>query len=69
MRELVLKLHLIEARLLEFFADFDGDDKVEVAVANKGGENPDINNAPLNNVSIFKLPDDPDREVNGKKYP
>ena len=42
-----------------FFADFDGDDKVEVVAANKGGENPDINNAPLNNVSIFKLPDDP----------
>ena len=42
-----------------FFADFDEDGKVEVVAANKGGENPEIENAPLNNVSIFKLPKDP----------
>ena len=38
---------------------FDEDGKVEVVAANKGGENPEIENAPLNNVSIFKLPQDP----------
>ena len=42
-----------------FFADFNNDGKVEVVAANKGGENPDIENAPLNNISIYKLPKDP----------
>ena len=42
-----------------FFADFNNDGKVEVVAANKGGENPDIANAPLNNISIYKLPKDP----------
>jgi len=42
-----------------FFADFNNDGKVEVVAANKGGENPDIENAPLNNISIYKLPKEP----------
>lgn len=42
-----------------FFADFNNDGKVEVVAANKGGENPDIENAPLNNISVYKLPKDP----------
>ena len=42
-----------------FFADFNNDGKPEVVAANKGGENPDIINAPLNNISIYLLPDNP----------
>ena len=48
-----------------FFADFNNDGKVEVVAANKGGENPDIVNAPLNNISIYKLPEDP---IEGDKW-
>ena len=42
-----------------FFADFNMDGKVEVVAANKGGENPKITNAPLNNISIYQLPKEP----------
>ena len=42
-----------------FFADFNNDGKPEVVAANKGGENPDITKAPLNNISIYLLPYDP----------
>ena len=42
-----------------FFADFNQDGKVEVVAANKGAENPDAETRSLNNVSIFKLPNEP----------
>ena len=42
-----------------FFADFNMDGKVEVVAANKGGENPNIADAPLNNISIYQLPKEP----------
>ena len=42
-----------------FFSDFNQDGKLEVVAANKGGENPDVEDAPLNNISIYQLPDDP----------
>ena len=48
-----------------FFADFNNDGKLEVVAANKGGENPDISNAPLNNISIYLLPDNP---LEGEKW-
>ena len=48
-----------------FFADFNQDGKVEVVAANKGGENPKIIDAPLNNISIYKLPQEP---LNGKNW-
>ena len=48
-----------------FFADFNNDGKPEVVAANKGGENPDITKAPLNNISIYLLPDNP---LEGNKW-
>ena len=42
-----------------FFADFNQDGKVEVVAANKGAENPDAETRNLNNISIFKLPNEP----------
>ena len=48
-----------------FFADFNQDGKVEVVAANKGAENPEVNDAPLNNVSIYQLPQDP---LEGSKW-
>ena len=42
-----------------FFADFNQDGKVEVVAANKGAENPNTIDAPLNNISIYLLPKDP----------
>ena len=48
-----------------FFADFNQDGKVEVVAANKGDENPKIIDAPLNNISIYKLPQEP---LNGKNW-
>ena len=48
-----------------FFSDFNQDGKLEVVAANKGGENPDIEDAPLNNISIYQLPDDP---LNGDEW-
>ena len=48
-----------------FFADFNNDGKLEVVAANKGGENPDISSAPLNNISIYLLPDNP---LEGEKW-
>ena len=42
-----------------FFGDFDKDGKPEVVAANKGAENPSLDDAPLNNVSIFLLPENP----------
>ena len=42
-----------------FFADFNQDGKVEVVAANKGAENPDAETRSLNNISIFKLPNEP----------
>ena len=48
-----------------FFADFNQDGKVEVVAANKGGENPEIIDAPLNNISIYQLPKKP---LEGSKW-
>ena len=48
-----------------FFADFNQDGKVEVVAANKGGENPEILDAPLNNISIYQLPKEP---LEGSKW-
>jgi hypothetical protein len=48
-----------------FFSDFNQDGKLEVVAANKGGENPDVEDAPLNNISIYQLPDDP---LNGDEW-
>jgi len=48
-----------------FFADFNQDGKVEVVAANKGGENPEIIDAPLNNISIYQLPQEP---LEGSKW-
>jgi len=48
-----------------FFADFNQDGKVEVVAANKGAENPEVNDAPLNNISIYQLPQDP---LEGSKW-
>ena len=48
-----------------FFADFNQDGKVEVVAANKGGENPEIIDAPLNNISIYQLPKEP---LEGSKW-
>ena len=42
-----------------FFSDFNNDGKPEVVAANKGEENPDINNTTLNNISVYLLPDNP----------
>ena len=42
-----------------FFSDLDGDGKVEVVTANKGGENASGSDSPLNNVSFYKLPKKP----------
>ena len=42
-----------------FFADLNHDGKYEVVAANKGGENPSIENAPNNSISFFELPEDP----------
>ncbi len=42
-----------------FLADFDGDGRPEIAAANKGGQNPAIAQAPLDNISLFLPPDDP----------
>ena len=36
-----------------------------MVAANKGGENPDISSAPLNNISIYLLPDNP---LEGEKW-
>ena len=48
-----------------FFADFNQDGKVEVVAANKGGENPEIIDAPLNNISVYQLPKEP---LEGNKW-
>ena len=48
-----------------FFSDLDGDGKVEVITANKGGENASGSNSPLNNVSFYKLPKEP---LNGNQW-
>ena len=48
-----------------FFADFNQDGKVEVVAANKGGENPEIIDAPLNNISVYQLPKEP---LEGSKW-
>ena len=48
-----------------FFSDLDGDGKVEVITANKGGENASGFNSPLNNVSFYKLPKEP---LNGNQW-
>ena len=48
-----------------FFADFNQDGKVEVVAANKGDENPEIIDAPLNNISIYQLPKEP---LEGSKW-
>ena len=42
-----------------FFSDLDGDGRVEVVTANKGGENASGPDSPLNNVSFYKLPKKP----------
>ena len=42
-----------------FFSDLDGDGRVEVVTANKGGENASGSDSPLNNVSFYKLPKKP----------
>ena len=42
-----------------FLADFDGDGRPEVAAANKGEQNPEIKDAPLNNISLYLPPADP----------
>ena len=48
-----------------FFSDLDGDGRVEVVTANKGGENASGSDSPLNNVSFYKLPQNP---INGNKW-
>ena len=48
-----------------FFADFNQDGKVEVVAANKGDENPEIIDAPLNNISVYQLPKEP---LEGNKW-
>ena len=48
-----------------FFSDLDGDGKVEVVTANKGGENSFGSDSPLNNVSFYKLPSEP---LNGSEW-
>ena len=48
-----------------FFSDLDGDGKVEVVTANKGGENASGPDSPLNNVSFYKLPNEP---LNGNEW-
>ncbi len=42
-----------------YFADFDSDGKPEVVAANKGAQSPDVDDAPLNNISIYLPSDDP----------
>ncbi len=42
-----------------FFSDLDGDGRVEVITANKGGENASGPASPLNNVSFYKVPNEP----------
>ncbi len=48
-----------------FFSDLDGDGRVEVITANKGGENAYGSDSPLNNVSFYKLPSEP---LNGREW-
>ena len=48
-----------------FFSDLDGDGRVEVVTANKGGENASGPDSPLNNVSFYKLPQNP---INGNEW-
>ena len=48
-----------------FFSDLDGDGRVEVVTANKGGENASGYDSPLNNVSFYKLPQNP---INGNEW-
>ena len=48
-----------------FYADFNQDGKAEVGAANKGGENPEIIDAPLNNISLYQLPKEP---LEGSKW-
>ena len=48
-----------------FFSDLDGDGRVEVITANKGGENAYGYDSPLNNVSFYKLPSEP---LNGREW-
>ena len=42
-----------------FFADFNNDGQVEVVAPNKGEQNPDLADAPLRNISIYHLPQNP----------
>ncbi len=42
-----------------FLADFDGDGRPEIVAANKGEQNPEVLEAPLNNISIYTAPDNP----------
>jgi CubicO group peptidase (beta-lactamase class C family) len=42
-----------------FAADFDGDGHPEVAAANKGEQNPDVDTPRLSNLSIYLVPPDP----------
>ncbi len=48
-----------------FFSDLDGDGRVEIITANKGGENASGSDSPLNNVSFYKLPSEP---LNGNEW-
>ena len=48
-----------------FFSDLDGDGRVEVVTANKGGENASGSDSPLNNISFYKLPQNP---INGNEW-
>jgi CubicO group peptidase (beta-lactamase class C family) len=42
-----------------FAADFDGDGHPEVAAANKGEQNPDVDTPRLSNLSLYLVPPDP----------
>ncbi|MDZ7668705.1 MAG: FG-GAP-like repeat-containing protein [Gammaproteobacteria bacterium] len=42
-----------------FAADFDGDGRPEIAAANKGEQNPDVDSPVLNNISLYLPPADP----------
>ncbi|MEO2173618.1 MAG: VCBS repeat-containing protein [bacterium] len=48
-----------------FLADFDNDGTPEISAANKGGQNPALEKAPLNNISLYLPPDNP---LDGKQW-